>query len=52
MDGLVAGAHGAVGQHVTRLLAEHDDHEAYGLARKPAFDDGIDALGATPVRGT
>jgi len=51
MDVLVAGAHGAVGQHVTRLLAEHDDHTAYGMVRNDAYDDDIAALGATPVRG-
>ncbi|GGM62126.1 nucleoside-diphosphate-sugar epimerase [Halarchaeum rubridurum] len=51
MDVLVAGAHGAVGQHVTRLLAEHDDHAAHGMVRTPSYDDDIAALGATPVRG-
>ncbi|WP_211312015.1 SDR family oxidoreductase [Halarchaeum salinum] len=51
MDVLVAGAHGAVGQHATRLLAEHDDHTVYGMVRKAAYDDDIVALGATPVRG-
>lgn len=51
MDVLVVGAHGQVGQHVTRLLAEHDDHSAYGMVRKPAYDADIEALGATPVRG-
>ncbi|WP_435116805.1 SDR family oxidoreductase [Halolamina sp. C58] len=51
MDVLVVGAHGAVGQHVTRLLAEHEDHTAYGMVRKPAYEDDIEALGATAVRG-
>ncbi|MBP2249707.1 uncharacterized protein YbjT (DUF2867 family) [Halarchaeum solikamskense] len=51
MDVLVAGAHGAVGQHVTRLLAEHDDHTAYGMVRTDAYEDDVAALGATPVRG-
>lgn len=51
MDVLVVGAHGAVGQHATRLLAEHADHTAYGMVRKPAYDADIEALGATPVRG-
>lgn len=48
---LVAGAHGRVGQHVTRLLAEHDDHAAVGMCREEAYRDDIEALGAEPVAG-
>jgi|AntRauTorcE11898_2_1112593.scaffolds.fasta_scaffold03943_3 uncharacterized protein YbjT (DUF2867 family) len=51
MDVLVVGAHGQIGQEVTRLLAEHDDHEAYGMVRKSEYEDDIEALGGTAVRG-
>lgn len=51
MDVLVVGAHGQIGQQVTRLLAEHDDHATYGMVRKAAYEDDIEALGATAVRG-
>ncbi|WP_435101576.1 SDR family oxidoreductase [Halarchaeum sp. P4] len=48
---LVAGAHGLVGQHVTRLLAEHDGHDAVGMVHEEAYRDDVEAYGAESVYG-
>lgn len=48
---LVAGAHGQVGQHVVRLLADHEAHDPVGLVRKTAYRDDIESLGAEAVHG-
>ncbi|MGB9986356.1 SDR family oxidoreductase [Salarchaeum japonicum] len=48
---LVAGAHGQVGRHVVRLLAEHEDHEPVGLVRKQEYVDDVASWGGEPVRG-
>ncbi|WP_276299009.1 SDR family oxidoreductase [Halorussus lipolyticus] len=48
MHVLVAGSHGQVGQHVTRLLAE-SDHEVRGMVRDDDQQSDIEALGAEPV---
>jgi uncharacterized protein YbjT (DUF2867 family) len=48
MHVLVAGSHGQVGQHVTRLLAE-SDHEVRGMVRDEAQQSDIEDLGAEPV---
>ncbi len=45
---LVAGAHGQVGQHVTRLLAE-SDHAVRGMVRDEGQVEDIEGLGADPV---
>lgn len=45
---LVAGSHGQVGQHVTRILAE-SDHDVGGMVRNESQTEDIDALGAEPV---
>lgn len=48
MHVLVAGAHGQVGQHVTRLLAE-TDHDVRGMVRDEAQIPDIEELGANAV---
>ncbi|UPV75204.1 SDR family oxidoreductase [Halorussus limi] len=48
MHVLVAGSHGQVGQHVTRLLAE-GDHEVRGMVRDEAQTSDIEDLGAEAV---
>ncbi|WP_128476543.1 SDR family oxidoreductase [Halorussus pelagicus] len=48
MDVLVAGSHGQVGQHVTRMLAE-SDHEVRGMVRDESQLSDIEALGAEAV---
>ncbi|MEE6211382.1 SDR family oxidoreductase [Salarchaeum sp. III] len=48
---LVTGAHGQVGRHIVRLLAEHADHEAVGLVRKSSYTEDVTAWGGEPVRG-
>ncbi|RDI70545.1 SDR family oxidoreductase [Halopelagius longus] len=48
MNVLVAGSHGQVGQHLTRVLAE-SDHDAYGMVREEAQVEDIESLGAEPV---
>ncbi|SFG14481.1 Uncharacterized conserved protein YbjT, contains NAD(P)-binding and DUF2867 domains [Halopelagius inordinatus] len=45
---LVAGSHGQVGQHVTRILAE-SDYDVGGMVRDESQTEDIDALGAEPV---
>lgn len=45
---LVAGAHGQVGQHLTRVLAA-GDHEVRGMVREDAQSGRIEELGAHPV---
>lgn len=45
---LVAGSHGQVGQHVTKMLAE-SDHEVGGMIRDESQAEDIEALGAEPV---
>lgn len=45
---LLAGASGAIGQHLIPLLVtEH--HEVYGAFRDPAHTDRVRSLGATPI---
>ena len=48
MNVLVVGAHGQVGQHVTKLLAE-GEHEVRGMVRDEAQVADIEALGAKTV---
>ncbi|NHN60011.1 MULTISPECIES: SDR family oxidoreductase [Halorussus] len=48
MHVLVAGSHGQVGQHVTRLLAA-SDHEVHGMVRDEAQTTDVEELGAEPV---
>lgn len=48
MDVLVVGSHGQVGQHVTRLLAEHE-HDVRGMVRDRTQRSRIEALGGEPV---
>ncbi|QDX39654.1 SDR family oxidoreductase [Salarchaeum sp. JOR-1] len=48
---LVTGAHGQVGRHVVRSLANHSRHEAVGLVRKPEYVDDVASWGGDPVRG-
>jgi uncharacterized protein YbjT (DUF2867 family) len=48
MNVLVAGSHGQVGQHATRILAE-SDHEVRGLIRAESQAADIRDLGAEPV---
>ncbi|MDB9235919.1 NAD-dependent dehydratase [Halorubrum ezzemoulense] len=48
MNVLVAGSHGQVGQHVTRLLAE-SDHSVQGMVRVESQAPDIRDLGAEPV---
>ncbi|EMA69285.1 SDR family oxidoreductase [Halorubrum kocurii] len=48
MNVLVAGSHGQVGQHVTRLLAE-SDHSVQGMVRVESQAPDIGELGAEPV---
>ncbi len=48
MHVLVAGSHGQVGQHITRLLAE-SDHDVRGMVRDEAQTSDIEDLGAEPV---
>ena len=49
MHVLVAGSHGQIGQNVTRLLAESDDHTVRGMVRDETQVSDIEALGAEPV---
>lgn len=48
MNVLVAGSHGQVGQHATRILAE-SDHDVRGMVRKESQASDIEELGAEPV---
>ena len=48
MHVLVAGAHGQVGQHVTRILAE-SDHDVRGMVRDEVQTPDIERLGADAV---
>ena len=48
MNVLVAGSHGQVGQHVTRLLAE-SDHSVQGMVRVESQAPDIRDLDAEPV---
>lgn len=48
MHVLVAGAHGQVGQHLTRVLAA-GDHDVRGMVRDDAQTGRIEELGARPV---
>jgi len=48
MNVLVAGSHGQVGQHATRILAE-SDHDVRGMVRKESQASDIEDLGAEPV---
>jgi uncharacterized protein YbjT (DUF2867 family) len=48
MKVLVAGAHGKVGRHVVRLLAE-DGHDARAMIRSDEQADEIRTLGGSPV---
>ncbi|WP_434521120.1 SDR family oxidoreductase [Halorubrum sp. AS12] len=48
MNVLVAGSHGQVGQHVTRLLAA-SDHSVQGMVRVKSQAPDIRDLGAEPV---
>ncbi|WP_435093735.1 SDR family oxidoreductase [Halorubrum sp. N11] len=48
MNVLVAGSHGQVGRHATRLLAE-SDHAVRGMVRAESQATDIDDLGAEPV---
>lgn len=45
---LVAGSHGQVGQHITRILAR-SDHDVRGMVRDDAQVADIEALGAEAV---
>lgn len=45
---LVAGSHGQVGQHITRILAR-SDHDVRGMVRDDAQVTDIEALGAEAV---
>ncbi|WP_144926597.1 SDR family oxidoreductase [Halorubrum salsamenti] len=48
MNVLVAGSHGQVGQHATRILAE-SDHDVRGMIRAESQAQDIEDLGAEPV---
>ncbi|SEW00640.1 SDR family oxidoreductase [Halobacterium jilantaiense] len=48
MNVLVAGSHGQVGQHVTRILAE-SDHGSRGMVRVESQAADIEELGGEPV---
>lgn len=48
MDVLIAGAHGAIGRRLTRLLAARGD-EVRGLIRNPDHSGDLEADGARPV---
>jgi len=48
MNVLVAGSHGQVGRHVTRILAE-SDHGVRGMVRAESQASDIEDLGAEPV---
>ncbi|WP_256300784.1 SDR family oxidoreductase [Haloarchaeobius salinus] len=48
MNVLVAGSHGQVGQHATRILAE-SDHDVRGMVRAESQASDIEDLGAEPV---
>ena len=48
MNVLIAGSHGQVGRHVTRILAE-SDHGAQGMVRAESQAPDITDLGAEPV---
>ncbi|NHN48594.1 SDR family oxidoreductase [Halostella sp. JP-L12] len=45
---LVAGSHGQVGQHVSRILGE-SDHDARGMVRDESQVEDVEALGVEPV---
>lgn len=45
---LVAGSHGRVGQHITRLLSE-SEHTVRGMVRDESQVSDIEALGAEPT---
>ena len=45
---LLAGASGAIGQHLIPLLIAQQ-HEVYGAFRNPAHTDRVKSLGATPI---
>jgi uncharacterized protein YbjT (DUF2867 family) len=49
MHVLVAGAHGQIGQNVTRLLAESDDYTVRGMVREESQVSDIEELGAEAV---
>jgi uncharacterized protein YbjT (DUF2867 family) len=44
----IAGGHGKIGRHLTRILVERGD-EVLSLNRNPAYSEEIRALGAEPV---
>ena len=46
---LITGASGFIGGAIAARLAE--EHEVFGLSRRPESDAKVTALGATPVRG-
>jgi uncharacterized protein YbjT (DUF2867 family) len=48
MHVVVAGSHGRVGQHVTRMLAR-SDHDVRGMVRDEAQVGDVEALGAEAV---
>jgi len=48
MDVLLAGSHGQVGRHATRILAE-SDHGVRGMVRAESQASDIEDLGAEPV---
>ncbi|AGB14713.1 NmrA-like family protein [Halovivax ruber XH-70] len=48
MNVLIAGSHGQVGRHATRILAE-SDHGARGMVRAESQSPDITDLGAEPV---
>jgi nucleoside-diphosphate-sugar epimerase len=45
---LLAGASGAIGQHLVPLLVAQQ-HEVYGAFRNPAHTEVVKSLGATPI---
>jgi 2-alkyl-3-oxoalkanoate reductase len=45
---LLAGASGAIGQHLVPLLVAQQ-HEVYGAFRNPAHTERVQRLGATPI---
>ncbi|NGM67420.1 SDR family oxidoreductase [Natronolimnobius sp. AArcel1] len=46
---LVAGAHGATGQHVTERLAARDEYEVRAMIRDDDQADELESLGGDPV---
>ncbi len=48
MNVLVAGSHGQVGQHATRILAE-SEREVRGMVRAESQTSDVEELGAEPV---